>query len=138
MDGQRGPEHSGRASPSPTAALSPPLGAAPPTLLPLQNSEARIFLFHNFLTPEECDHIIGGWLALVLLHGPAVLLTNLRGREGAGLHGRMCMPPTPSLLSATLMQCAGLAKPKLERSGVVDTNTGGSEISDIRTSGVRF
>jgi hypothetical protein len=27
-----------------------------------------------------------------------------------------------------------LAKPRLERSGVVDTATGGSEISDIRTS----
>ncbi len=31
----------------------------------------------------------------------------------------------------------GLAKPKMERSGVVDTKTGNSDISDIRTSSVR-
>ncbi|EFN51228.1 hypothetical protein CHLNCDRAFT_141231 [Chlorella variabilis] len=48
------------------------------------DAEARIFI--NFLTEEECDHIVA------------------------------------------------LAKPHLERSGVVDTATGGSEISDIRTS----
>ena len=50
------------------------------------DAEARIFLFHNFLSDAECDHIIG------------------------------------------------LASPHLERSGVVDSATGGSEISDIRTS----
>ncbi|KAI7835432.1 hypothetical protein COHA_010678, partial [Chlorella ohadii] len=54
------------------------------------DAEARIFLFHNFLTDAECDHIIG------------------------------------------------LAKPKMERSGVVDTKTGNSDISDIRTSSGTF
>ncbi|PRW32905.1 Prolyl 4-hydroxylase subunit alpha-2 isoform A [Chlorella sorokiniana] len=54
------------------------------------DAEARIFLFHNFLTEAECDHIVG------------------------------------------------LAKPKMERSGVVDTKTGNSDISDIRTSSGTF
>ncbi|KAL4857404.1 putative prolyl 4-hydroxylase 4 [Chlorella vulgaris] len=50
------------------------------------DAEARIFMFHNFLTDAECDHIVS------------------------------------------------LARPHLERSGVVDSTTGGSQISDIRTS----
>lgn len=50
------------------------------------NEDARIFLFHNFLSPEEADHIVS------------------------------------------------LAQPRLHRSAVVDTSTGGSEVSKIRTS----
>jgi hypothetical protein len=48
--------------------------------------DARIFLFHNFLSPEECDHIIS------------------------------------------------LSEKRMTRSGVVETNTGGSAVSEIRTS----
>ncbi|GAB4818416.1 hypothetical protein N2152v2_005462 [Parachlorella kessleri] len=50
------------------------------------HEEARIFVFENFLTEEECDHIVS------------------------------------------------LAEPRLQRSGVVNTDTGGSEVSEIRTS----
>jgi hypothetical protein len=48
--------------------------------------DARIFLFHNFLSPEECDHIIS------------------------------------------------LSEKRMTRSGVVQTESGGSAISEIRTS----
>ncbi|GAB4820202.1 hypothetical protein N2152v2_007248 [Parachlorella kessleri] len=54
------------------------------------DGEARIYLFHNFLTDEECDHIVGK------------------------------------------------AEPRLQRSGVVDTSSGGSEVSEIRTSSGMF
>lgn len=50
------------------------------------HEEGRIFLYHNFLSDEECDHIIK------------------------------------------------LAEPKLERSGVVDTQTGKEDVSNVRTS----
>lgn len=79
-------------------ASAPPLCTPPqrqpinarPTPHPPHHTEARIFLFHNFLTDAECDQIIAR------------------------------------------------AKPKLERSGVVDSATGGSEVSDIRTSAGMF
>lgn len=48
--------------------------------------DARIFMFHNFLSPEECDHIIE------------------------------------------------VSEKRLSRSGVVDTSSGGSTLSTIRTS----
>ena len=71
-----------RASPTLRPSRHPPFPPSSPRLyLPL-----TVTTCSNFLTEEECDHIVA------------------------------------------------LAKPHLERSGVVDTATGGSEISDIRTS----
>lgn len=63
---------------------------APKRWMEVLNADARIFLFHGFLTPAEADHI------------------------------------------------RSTAQPRLERSGVVDTDTGGSLVSEIRTSSGTF
>lgn len=61
--------------------------------------------------------------------------------DGRWSTGTILNRPTgkPCVCSA-LLACAdhiiGTAKPKMERSGVVDTKTGNSDISDIRTSSV--
>lgn len=61
-----------------------------------------------------------------------------RGRQLPELTTRQSSSP-PNHPSPRPTECdhiVGLAKPHMERSGVVDTSTGGSEISDIRTSKV--
>lgn len=60
------------------------------TQVEVLDADARIYLYRNFLTDEECDYL------------------RLK------------------------------AEKRLERSGVVDSNTGGSEVSDIRTSDGMF
>lgn len=101
----------------------------------------RSYLYHNFLTEEECDHIVG--LVRSCGRRPAGAETRLpltrvwpgergRLRRCTGQAARRSRPPcsAPAKRAMTPSQPPLQARPALEPSSVVDSNNGGSMKSE--------